>query len=99
MAVILNLQKCTLGFQVLNNFRAAFIAIHSAVFAPTVCDMAVICHNIYDFKIMAKANLIVVRVMCRRDFNNACSELNINIIIGNNGNFTVNNRKHKHFSD
>lgn len=42
---------------------------------------------------MALAYLKVVRVVCRCDLNYACTEFNINIFIGNNGNLSVGKRK------
>ena len=44
---------------------------------------------------MAQTYFKVVRVVRGGDFNNARSEIHLNIIIGNNGYFAVNKRQNK----
>ena len=97
--IILNFNKGALRLKIFNDLLAARIAIHTAVLAPAVRDMTVVRHNVYDFKIMAQTYFIVVRVVSGSNFNYARTELDINIFIGNNRYFPMNDRENKRFAD
>ena len=47
---------------------------------------------------MALAYLKVVRVVCGCNLNYACTEFNIDIFIGNNGNLSVGKRELNHLA-
>ncbi len=99
MIVILHFNQSAFRLKILNDLFAAFIAVHTAVFAPALGNMAVIRHNIYDLQIMTEADFIVIRIMRGCDLYNAGAELNVHIIIGNNRNLSVHDRQNQRFAD
>ena len=93
MAVILNFNKSTFSFEIGNDSFSRFVSVHSGIFRIIINNFCIGCHHIDNRKIMAKTDFKVVRIVSRRDFNDTCSEFDINIIIRNNRDFTVNDRK------
>ena len=94
-----NLYKVSALFKLFNNGFSALITIHTLILAGIFVHLAVLGQNIDNGKIVAQTDLKVVGVVSGCDFNNACSEIYFNIIIGNNRNFFINNRKNNLFAD
>ena len=99
MRIVLNLNDSALFFEVLNDRLTSFHSVHSGILAPFGLDVCVVCKCINYFKVMSEANLKVVRVMSRCDLNAACSEVHFNIVIGNDRDLSVNDRKNKCLAD
>ena len=55
--------------------------------------------NGQHFEVMAFAHRVVVEVMRRGDFERACAELRVGVVIGDDGNCTVAQRQFDHFTD
>ena len=74
-------------FQFFQHGFAAFIAVHTGVFAAGVGHFRVEVDNFHLRKVMAEADFKVVGVMEGRDLHNAGTEGLIHIFIGDNGDF------------
>ena len=99
VAVILNFYKSALGLKIPDDCFSGLESVHTGVGGIIVCDMSVICHHIDNGQIVAQTDLKVIRVMSGSDFDNARTEIHLNIVIGDNGNFPVNYRKNNGLAD
>ena len=99
MTVIFNFYQCSLSFKISHNCFPCLISVHSGILRIIIGNFCIICHNIYNRKVMAKSYFKVIRVMGRSDFNNTCTKIHFNIIISHNRNFPVNDRQNNSLSN
>ena len=99
VAVFLDLNKCALSPEILNDSLSCLVAIHSCVLRVIVYDSSVIVHNVDNGKVMAAAYLKVIRVVGRSYLNYTCSEIHFNVIVRNDRYLTVNERKNNCLAD
>ncbi len=76
-----------------------FVTVHSLILAAVLIDGGIVVKDIDDRKIVSLADLKVVRIMCRRDFDDTGSFRRIGVFIADNRNFAVHNRKPCIFAD
>ena len=93
MAVILYLNESAFLFKVFNYLLSCFVSVHSCILRVIVNDSCIVVHYVDNREVVAQTYFKVVRVMCRSYLNNACTEVHLNIIIGNDRDFTVYDRK------
>ena len=96
--IVFDFDKRTLGFQILDNRFSRFVAVHAGIFRVILGNFRIRRQHIDDFQIMAKPDLKVVGVVGGRDFHDACSEIHFHIVVGDNRDFTVNNRQNERFA-
>ena len=99
MVVIFYLDKVSALFKVLNDSLTSLKTIHTCILGIVFSDLGIICHDIDDLKVMTLSYLKVIRVMRRSDLNYTGTEIDINIIVGNNGDLTTYKRKDQHLAD
>ena len=86
-------------FHVRHNLFAAFKTVHAFVFACAFIHLRILCEHVDEVKIMAQTDLEVVRVVCGSDLYAAGSFFGIGMLVFNDRNFTVRERKIDSFSD
>ena len=86
-------------FQICNHCLTCFITIHTSVFTTKFVDCCIIIHDVDLFQIVTASNLKVVRIMSRCDLYASCSKFFINILISDNRDFSVCQRKFKHLAN
>ena len=89
--ILLNTHKIAKLFQILENFVASIKSVHTAI-TKIISHPAIFTDNGENREIVSPGNLIVVGIMRRSNFQRSGSELNVNIIISNNGNMASCNR-------
>ena len=95
---ILNVIQQTQGLEFFHNRLARFVAIHAAELAIAFHHMGGLIENVDFLQVMSLAHSPVVRVVRRRNFNAARTELRINMPVGENGNLATNNRQRNGFA-
>ena len=98
MLMVFYFKKCSLCFKVCYDCFSRLVSVHSCIFRIICNYLCIISKYIYNFKIVAKSNFKVVRVMCRCNLNNTRTKFHIYIFVCNNRNLTVYNRKVEHLS-
>ena len=86
-------------FHVRHNLFAAFKTVHAFVFACAFIHLRILCEHVDEVKIMAQTDFEVVRVVCGSDLYAAGSFFGIGMLVFNDRNFTVRERKIDSFSD
>ena len=99
MAVFLYLYESAFLFQVLDYLLSCLIAVHACICGIVVNDGGVVVHYVDNGQVMTETYLEVVGVVSRSYLNNTCTEVHLNIIIGNNGYLTVNDRQDNCLAD
>ena len=94
-----NFDQKTKFFQVFDHFRSRVIAVHSRVLASELIDRSVVVQDRDLGKAMALSDFKVVRVMSRCDLDAACTELHIDILIGDDRDLSACERQLEHLSD
>ena len=87
------------GLEVSDNLAAGFIAVQAGIAAAVFVDVAVIGQNIQHLQLVAQANFKVVRVMGRGHFDDAGTEVFLDIVIGDDRQDTVDQRQDGVFAD
>ena len=95
----LDADEQSLLLQLLNHELPRLIAVHAGVLSALVVHCRIIIQDIDLFKVVALADLKVVRIVGRCDLDAACSELHVDVVIGDDRNLTVRERKLQHLSD
>ena len=99
MVVIFSLNQEACLIKIFNDLLSCLIAVHACIFGIIVNDLGIVGHNVDNSKIMTFSNLKVVRVVSGSDLYNARTKFNINIIVGNNRNFSADQRKYQGLAD
>ena len=99
MLMVFYFKKCSLCFKVCYDCFSCLVSVHSCILRIICNYLCIISEYIYNFKIVAKSNFKVVRVMRRCNLNNTCTKFHIYIFVCNNRYLTVYYRKVKHFSN
>ena len=94
-----NLHQKAKLVQILYHGFSCFVTIHAGVFTTQLIDGSIIIHDVYFRKVVSLSNLEVVRVMCRCDLYASGTKFFINILIGNNRDLSVCERKLQHFAN
>ena len=90
----------TCGIQIGNDLFARNEPIHALIRCGCMgIDGGIEVQNGQHFEVMAFAHRVVVEVMRRGDFERACAELRVGVVIGDDGNCTVAQRQFDHFTD
>ena len=98
VAVRLDLDKVALLLKVGDDGLSRLVAIHAVVLAA-VYDLRVLVDALYLLKVMAQADLIVVRVMAGRHLNGAGAEAELNIVVRNDGQLAPDQRENRVLAD
>ena len=97
VAVIFYFNESAFGFQIWNNCFSCLISVHAGIFGVIIGNFSVICHNIYNRKIMTKTYFKIIGIVCRRNFNYSRTEIHFYIAVCNNRYFSMNNWKYNSF--
>ena len=89
MGIVLDPNQKAHFFQFGHNLFSGCVAVHALELAAVFIDGSIVVHNIDHRKIMALAYFKVVRVVSRRNFNYARTELTVYIAVCHNGNPAV----------
>ena len=94
-----NLHKISLLFKISNHCFSCLVAIHARIFSTIfLIDRCIIIHHIDLWKIVTFSNFKVIWIMRRCDLHSAGSEFFIYIIICNDWNLTICQRKNTFLS-
>jgi len=99
VAVRLGLDEVAARFKILDDLFAALVAVHAVIRAAILVDTAVVADDADDFQAVAEADLKVVRVMCGRHLDCAGAEIQLHIVVRNDGNLAVHDRQDAGLSD
>ena len=94
-----NFNEESLFLQILHNGFSSFVSVHSGIFARIFVHCTVIVEDFYYRQRMSLTYFKVVGIVSGGDFNNACSELHIDVFISDYGYFFVYERKNYGFAD
>ena len=93
MLVFLYLNEISARFEVGNYCLSCLESVHSCILGIIVDNLSVVGHDVYDRQIVANAYFKIVGVVSRGYLNNACSELHVNVGVGDNGYLPANKRQ------
>ena len=80
--------------QIMNNHVARFISIETAILLRCIfIDTGIDGENIDHLEAMTLTNGVVIEIVCRSNLDAASPKFRINIVIGNNRNFTIAERQ------
>ena len=99
MGMVLYLEQIALLLQILDDCFSCLIAVHAGIFAAGCGHGCIVVHDLDDWQVMAAAYLIVVRVVCRCDFDNAGTKFHVNILVADNRDFSVEQRQYDIFAN
>ncbi len=68
-------------------------------FTRKLVHRPVVVHNANDFEVVAHSDFKVVRIVCRRDFNRAATEVGLDVFVRNDWDLSVRQRQIQGFSD
>ncbi len=94
-----NLHEKPLLFKILHYLPARLIAVHTRVLSAQLVHGGVVVQNVDLLKVVALAHLEVVGVMSRGDLHAACTERLVDMLIDDNRNLAVRQRKLQHLPD
>jgi hypothetical protein len=98
--VLVGLFQDAEGFEVGNDSLAGVEAVEAAVFlGGIVVDLRIQRQDGDHWQTVALANSVVVEVMCRRDFDAAGAEFEIDVAVGDDRNFAIGQRQFHHLAD
>ena len=92
MRIVLDLYQCAFGFEVGDNRLSCLVSVHSGILGIFVGNLCIVGHYIDNRQIMTESYFEVIRVVGRCNLYNAGTEIHFNIVVGNNGNFALNQR-------
>ena len=93
VGVRLGLDEVALLLKVLDDGIAALVAVHAVVGAAVFVDGAVVGDNADDLKVVAQADLEVVRVVGGGHLDRARAEADLAVFVAHDGNFAVHDRQ------
>ena len=93
-----DVDKVALLFEVGNNGLSRLVAVHAVILAA-VYDLRVLVDALDLLKVMAQADLIVVRVMAGRHLNGAGAEAELDIVVRDDGQLAPDKREDSVLAD
>ena len=99
MFMVFNAQKVACFLQIGNELFSAFVTVEPCIFACIVRHRTVVVDYDNLFQIMTLTHIKIVRVMRRRYFYCACTELRVYIAVGKQRNTAADNRQNKCLAD
>ena len=95
MLVVFNFYEVAALFEVFDYLLSRLVSIHARIIGIIVNYLSVLGQNVQNGQIVALADLEVVGIMRGGDLNYACTELHVNIAVGDNGYLSANERQDK----
>ena len=88
--VVLDIDKQTLGLQVLDNLLTDMETLHALVGTSSVVEGAVVVQDVDKLEVVALADFVIVQIVGRRDLDSTGTELHIDgDLVGNDRNATI----------
>ena len=92
MVIRLDLHEVALLLEVGDDLLARLIAVEALIFAAVLVDDALVVEDADDLKVVAQADLKVVRVVSRRHFDAAGAEVHLGIVVRDDGDLLADER-------
>ena len=93
VAVVFNADKKAHLVKFLDNLRSRLISVHAAELAAVLVDGGVVVHDVDLGQVMALSDLEVVGVVGGRDLDDAGTEFPVDILVGDDRDLSVHERK------
>ena len=99
MCVVFDLNEESALLKILNDGFSCLVSVHACILRIVLSDLGIFRENSDDLKVMSEAYFEVVGIVTGSDLNRTGTELDINIVVCNNGDLTSYERQNEHLAD